>query len=502
MNIAVGLTTPPGTYPHTVTLHGGGIQQTFTVSLLVSIATAATPAFSPKPGTYISAQSVSITDATTGATIYYTTNGTTPTPSSAVYRGPFTVAATQTIKAIAVASGYNNSPVTPVTYTIAAAPPTFSPNAGIYTSARSVSITDSNTSAKIYYTTNGTTPTPSSTLYSGSFAVAATQTVKAIAVVSGYSNSPIASATYTIAAAAPAFSPKAGTYTSARSVSITDATTGATIYYTTDGTTPTSSSTQYGGPITVAATQTVRAVADAGGYNSSAVTLATYTIAATPPTFSPKAGTYTSAQSVSMTDATTGAAIYYTTDGTTPTSSSTLYGGPITVAATQTVKAIAVARGYSNSVVAPATYTIAAAPPTFSPKAGTYTSAQSVSITDATTGATIYYTTDGTTPTSSSTLYGGPFTVAATQTVKAIAVARGYSNSVVVPATYTIAAAPPTFSPKAGIYTSAQSVSITDATTGATIYYTTDSTTPTSSSTLYGGPSPSRYTDRQGDRRC
>ena len=131
---------------------------------------------------------------------------------------------------------------------------------------------------------------------------------------------------------------------------------GATIYYTTDGTTPTPSSAVYSGPIAVAATQTVKAIAVASGYNNSAVTPATYTIAATPPTFSPKAGTYTSAQSVSMTDSTTGATIYYTTDGTTPTSSSTLYGGPITVAATQTVKAIAVASGYSNSAVASAAY--------------------------------------------------------------------------------------------------------------------------------------------------
>jgi stage V sporulation protein SpoVS len=199
MNIAPGLTTPTGTYPLTVTLNGGGIQQTVTVSLLVSIATVATPTFSPKGGTYSSAQSASITDATTGAAIYYTTNGSTPTPSSTLYSGPITVAATQTVKAIAVASGYSNSVVTAATYTIAASAPAFSPNAGTYTSAQSVSITDSTTGATIYYTTDGTTPTSSSTLYGGPITVAATQTVKAIAVASGYSNSAVASAAYTIA---------------------------------------------------------------------------------------------------------------------------------------------------------------------------------------------------------------------------------------------------------------------------------------------------------------
>ena len=70
--------------------------------------------------------------------------------------------------------------------------------------------------------------------------------------------------------------------------------------------------------------------------------------------------TYTSAQTVTITDATTGAAIYYTTNGTTPTTASTLYTGPVTVSSTETLKAIAVASGYSNSAVATATYTIAA----------------------------------------------------------------------------------------------------------------------------------------------
>jgi Chitobiase/beta-hexosaminidase C-terminal domain len=80
------------------------------------------------------------------------------------------------------------------------------------------------------------------------------------------------------------------------------------------------------------------------------------------PTFSPAAGTYTSAQTVTILDATSGAAIYYTTDGTTPTGSSALYTSPIVVDSTQTIKAIAIANGCSSSAVATALYTINAAP--------------------------------------------------------------------------------------------------------------------------------------------
>jgi hypothetical protein len=79
---------------------------------------AATPVFSPAGGTYSATQSVTITDATPGAAIYYTTDGSTPTASSALYTAAIQVSATVTIRAIAVASGYANSAVTTATYTI------------------------------------------------------------------------------------------------------------------------------------------------------------------------------------------------------------------------------------------------------------------------------------------------------------------------------------------------------------------------------------------------
>jgi N-acetylneuraminic acid mutarotase len=164
------------------------------------------------------------------------------------------------------------------------------------------------------------------------------------------------------------------------------------------------------------------------------------------PTFSPATGTYTSAQTVTISDATAGATIYVTLNGTTPTTSSAVYTGPITVSSTETIEAFATANGSSASAVATAAYTIGTAQtasPAFSPAAGTYSSAQTVTISDATAGATIYYTTNGTTPTTSSNVYSGPITVAATETIEAFATAGGDTPSAVVSAIYTI---PPTFS--------------------------------------------------------
>jgi hypothetical protein len=76
------------------------------------------------------------------------------------------------------------------------------------------------------------------------------------------------------------------------------------------------------------------------------------------PSFTPPAGTYTSAQSVALSDTTTGATIYYTTNGSTPTTSSAVYSSAIAVSSNETIQAIAVAPGYTNSAVASAAYTI------------------------------------------------------------------------------------------------------------------------------------------------
>ena len=252
--------------------------------------TAATPALSPAPGAFTSVQSVTLTDTTAGASIYYTTNGTTPTTASTLYSAsaPIAVSSTTTIEAIAVASGYTNSAVASGTYTIslpAAAAPTFSPAPGSYTSVQTVSLLDATNGASIYYTTDGSTPTTASTLYSASapIAVSSTTTIEAIAVASGYTNSAVASGTYTInlpAAATPTFSPAPGSYTSAQTVSLLDATNGASIYYTTNGSTPTTSSTLYSAsaPIAVSSTTTIEAIAVAPGYSTSAVATGTYTL--------------------------------------------------------------------------------------------------------------------------------------------------------------------------------------------------------------------------------
>jgi hypothetical protein len=248
----------------------------------------ATPTFSPSGGDYTTAPTVSIETTTPSASIYYTADGSTPTypvtGTTQLYSGPFTVDATETLQAIAVATGYGQSSVGSASYGVGslAATPAFSPAGGSYTAAQTVIISDATPGTTIYYTTNETTPSAGSTVYSGPITVSANEVVQAIAAAPGYTNSSMGSATYTIntpQTPLPAFMPVAGTYASSQTITISDATAGALIYYTTNGTTPTAASQLYSGPITVSGSEAIQAIALAPGDLPSAVATAAYNIA-------------------------------------------------------------------------------------------------------------------------------------------------------------------------------------------------------------------------------
>jgi hypothetical protein len=161
---------------------------------------AATPTFTPAAGAYTTSQSVQINDANSGATIYYTMDGSMPTTASAVYSTPISVTTSTTINAIATASGYLTSATGSALFSIAGKPvaPVITPGTGSYTGSASVTMTDATSGASIYFTTNGTTPTQGSTKYKGAIAVTSSETIKAIAAVAGVGNSPVTTATYTM----------------------------------------------------------------------------------------------------------------------------------------------------------------------------------------------------------------------------------------------------------------------------------------------------------------
>jgi hypothetical protein len=301
-------------------------------------------------------------------------------------------------------------------------------------------------------------------------------------------------------AATPTFSVPAGTKDRPISVSISTTTGQATIHYTTDGSDPTSASSTYAGAIALSTSTTLKAVVTAAGCNPSAVASAVYAFQVAAPGFSPAAGTYATAQDVTVSTTTPGATIHYTTDGSEPTEASPVYGGAIHLAvggaaATTTVRALGVRTGFTSSAVASAAYTVdaaatPAAEPTFAPTGGTYASAQHVTIASATAGAIIRYTLDGSDPTGASSQYTSPVEIASSGTLKAFAGAPGHTASGVASAAYVIdlpRASTPTFTPPAGTYTSARSVTIASTTAGAVIHCTTDGSAASASSPVCSG---------------
>ncbi len=182
-------------------------------------------------------------------------------------------------------------------------------------------------------------------------------------------------------------------------------------------------------------------------YSSSTSGTVALTAGLTPLVFSPAAGTYSTVQTITITEPIPGATIYYSASGIVNTNGWVPYTAPIQLAmgGYETIQAYATETGYQQSDYAIANYTLQLPPapaPVISLAAGEYASAQTVSISDAASGATIYYTTNGSQPTSASAIYTGPIAVSTSETLVASATAYGYSMSAPVSAQYIVASSP------------------------------------------------------------
>jgi Domain of unknown function (DUF1929)/Chitobiase/beta-hexosaminidase C-terminal domain/Bacterial lectin/PKD domain len=479
----------------------------WTMSTGAATGTVATPTFTPGAGTYLGTQTVTISDTTSGSTIFYTLDGTQPATSAGgstlQYTGAITVTSTETIKALATASGQTTSATASATYTIESqvATPTFSPVGGSYTSAQNVTISSTTAGATIYYTTNSSTPTSNSTLYSGPVSVASNATLKALATKSGFFDSAVGSAAYVINSGGGGGGISFGSGFTAGSMVLNGSSTisGASLTITPNSSTqagsawfPTAVNIQSftndfnfqltaGSPTADGFTWALQgnntgALGGAGGnlgYMPIAKSVAVkfdlydnngegpsstglYLNGASPTTPSSDMAasgidlhsghvfqvhmTYDGANlAMTITDATTAASFTKTWAVDIPgavggsTAFAGFTGGTGGYTALQKILTWTMNSGGVTGTVAT---------PTFSPVGGNYTSTQSVTISTTTSGATLYYTTNGNNPTTGSTLYAGPVSVAATTTLKALAVKSGSNNSAVATATYSIGTAP------------------------------------------------------------
>ncbi|HLG60162.1 MAG TPA: chitobiase/beta-hexosaminidase C-terminal domain-containing protein [Vicinamibacterales bacterium] len=336
--------------------------------------------------------------------------------------------------------------ISEVAYAWKVATPEFNVAPGTYNVVKVVTVTALTSGSTIHYTLTGTDPTESDpTIASGgTVTIDETRTLKAKAWKTGQPESNVQSALYTLQVALPSFSPIASTYTTPQSVSISTTSPGATIRYTTDGSTPTEASTAYTGPISIGTFTVLNAIGFRANWQPSTMRTGTYsfnfgTLAA--PTLDPAGGTYTSQAVVTM-SAMSGAVIRYTTDNSTPSGTSPIYTGPVTVSTTQTLKARAFHIDWTTSGTTTQAYTIVVATPTLSPTSGTYAAGQIITLSTATSGATLRYTLNGIDPTandppvpSGGTLYVGNYTL------KVAAFKTGATTSAVATGTYQVTGA-------------------------------------------------------------
>ena len=414
------------------------------------VLTVATPTFTPEGGQYTEAQNVTIACTTEGATVYYTLDGTDPTANSAVYSTPIAISETTTVKAFAAKEGMNDSNIATAVYEIQQPTPPVQETAYTLITHNNALITgdkyivvgikgeaykalgkqaaNNRTAVDVTPVENVITLTPATTNEGGVFELTLGQAdgkwTLYDAVNGGYLYAASSSAnqlkvqaendangqwTIDIDANGVATIKAQGTNTrnwlrlnTSGSPFACYASGQLDVYLYKAGEVPTPPTPTYynvtvaegitNGTVTVDPTSalegtTITVTADAAsGYELTTLTYtygtttdninletmqfvmpasdvtvnATFTELATvaAPTFTPAAGTFITAQQVTLACATEDATIYYTLDGTDPTANSAVYSEAIPVSATTTVKAMAVKAGMNNSSIVSATYTI------------------------------------------------------------------------------------------------------------------------------------------------
>ena len=474
----------------------------------VSTETCETPTFSPAAGTFYGSQEITLATTTTGASIYYTTDGTTPSSTNGtLYEDPFEISSTTTVKAIAVKDGATDSGVAEATYT-----------AGATVSSYVIDFETNNLAAYVNWVFDKLTiRTTTIAAHGGTY----------YAINATSSSATTGTGTATITTAAKIATPGALTFwTSKESGNTTasswiaqvsddgdtwtdagtfDATTGAKGDWT-ERTADLSAYTDVYVRIAYSGSTAIRAIDD--------ISLST-----TPSLLKPTiegAENFVNTTEVTITHATADA-IYYTTNGDAPTTSSTEYTAPFELNATATVKAIAV-KGGESSEVATKTFTkivpwtVAEANEQLgisTPQNGKYVRGIISQIDSYGSNAITYWISDDGSTTDQLEVYKGKNlnntnfsaitdlalgdVVVVYGNLKVFTPSGGGSINEFDAGNYLVskeapAVAAPVFSPDGGGFMGETDVTITCETAGSAIYYTTNGETPSKSSDVYDAP--------------
>ena len=453
---------------------------------------------------------IELSSETEGAQIWYTVDGSDPTTSETrtLYSAPIVISNETTISAYTVAEGYLDSQVVKFHYTV---PTAVAPTSSVASDSQvlvgsTIELSSETEGAQIWYTVDGSDPTTSETrtLYSAPIVISNETTIMAYTVAEGYLDSEAVKFHYTVpTAVAPTASVASDSQVLIGStIELSSDTEYAQIWYTVDSSDPTTSETRtvYSAPIVISNETTIMAYTVAEGYLDSEAVKFNYTV---PTAVAPTASVASDSQvlvgsTIELSSETEGAQIWYTVDGSDPTTSETrtVYSAPIVISNETTIMAYTVAEGYLDSETVKFNYTV---PTAVAPTASVASDSQvlvgsTIELSSETEGAQIWYTIDGSDPMTSETraVYSAPIVISNETTIMAYTVAEGYLDSETATFHYSVPTAPsPTTSIESGAtLKKGTEIELISSISNAVIRYTTDGTNPATSesSHIYDSP--------------
>jgi len=304
-------------------------------------------------------------------------------------------------------------------------------------------------------------------------------------------------------AADAGFSPVPGEYSSTVTV-VFNTPENTRVHYTLDGSEPGESSPIFNGPVTLTDDTVIRYFTVYPNGSRSSVQEAFYRIRLHEPATGelrtvaePPAGKYSKRVRVTLSTK-EGATIYYTIDGSDPSTDSDIYKMPLVLTVDTQLKFFAMDTDGSREQIREEMYRFQLASRkidttspmvTVAPPPAGYRAGDLIRLT-ANEESEIYYTLDGSDPTEKSLRYEGPFRLKESSELKFFAVDSGGNRSVIYSETYHLDKDPPSSEafPSTGLYTSPLTVKIIVSDADARVYYTVDGSTPAAGSPVYREP--------------
>lgn len=211
---------------------------------------------------------ITLTATPASARIYYTLDGSNPEDNGILYTNPITITQDITLKAFAEEDNYERSSILSRTYTVVNPKLALSSNtlSGRVDVGTTITLSASNSNAIIYYTTDGSTPTTNSSVYTAPLTIEHTTDINAFAVCDDYFDSDIMTYHYTVSTVSLSISPSDRYLVADSKITLTATPSDATIYYTIDGRDPLLYGNVYSAPIVMSKSMIVRAKAKYQGY--------------------------------------------------------------------------------------------------------------------------------------------------------------------------------------------------------------------------------------------